>query len=114
MGELPPLVFPMALPMLLVPSALIGYLPHPSFQMWPGPLVPTHNPHVIWRTLSGGEEEGREHEGQRPPSDRLINRALGCVQLTLGMTLVEGGGGVRSMGSHVPCREKLARLRMQI
>lgn len=62
--------------------------------------------------LSGGGEEGRQHEGQRPPSDRLINRALGCMQLTLGMTLVEGGGGVRSMGSCVQCKEGLARLRM--
>lgn len=64
--------------------------------------------------MSGGGEEGRQHEGHRPPSDRLINRALGYVQLTLGMTLVEGGGGIRSMGSHVHCREELARLRMQI
>lgn len=63
------------------------------------------------RTLSGGGEESRKHEGQKPPSDRLINRAPGCMQLTLGMTFGEGGGGVRSVGSCVPCRE-LAGLRM--
>lgn len=51
------------------------------------------------RTLSGGGEEGRQHEGQRPPSDRLINRALGYVQLTLGMTLVEVGEGVEVWGA---------------
>jgi len=33
------------------------------------------------------------------------------MQLTLGMTLVEVGGGARSMGSCVHCREILARLR---
>lgn len=61
--------------------------------------------------MSGGGEEGRKHEGQKSPSDRLINRAPGCMQLTLGMTLVEGGGGVRSMGSCVHCREELPGLR---
>uniref|UniRef100_A0A8C9QQX6 Tropomodulin 4 n=1 Tax=Spermophilus dauricus TaxID=99837 RepID=A0A8C9QQX6_SPEDA len=66
----------------------------------------------LGRTLSGGGEGGRQHEGQRPLSDRLINRALGCMQLTLGMTLVEGGGGIRSMGSCVHCREGMARLKM--
>ena len=62
--------------------------------------------------MSGGGEESRKHEGQKPPSDRLINRAPGCMQLTLGMTFGEGGGGVRSVGSCVPCREELAGLRM--
>lgn len=51
--------------------------------------------------MSRGRKEGRHHEGQRPLSDRLINRAPGCMQLTLGMTLVEGGGGFGSMGSCV-------------
>lgn len=51
--------------------------------------------------MSRGRKEGRHHEGQRPPSDRLINRAPGCMQLTLGMTLIEGGGGGGSMESCV-------------
>lgn len=39
------------------------------------------------------------HEGQRPPSDRLINRAPGCMQLTLGMTLAEVGEGSEVWGA---------------
>lgn len=111
------MVFPIALPMPVSPfcshrvptPALFPDVARPP-GAYPQPSCDLKEE----RTLSGGGEEGRQHEGQRPPSDRLINRASGCVQLTLGMTLVEGGGGVGSMGSRVHCREELARLRMQI
>lgn len=49
--------------------------------------------------MNGGGEESRKHEGQKPPSDRLINRAPGCMQLTLGMTVGEGGGGLEVWGA---------------
>lgn len=111
------MVFPMALPMPVSPFCA-HRVPTPALfpdvARSPGAYPQPSCDLKEERTLSGGGEEGRQHEGQRPPSDRLINRASGCVQLTLGMTLVEGGGGVGSMGSRVHCREELARLRMQI
>lgn len=107
-GERPPLVFPITLPMLLVSSTFTGWLALALFPDMSRRSPPLHQPSTYpesscylkeERTLSGGGEEGRQHEGQRPPSDRLINRAPGCMQLTLGMALVEGGGGGRSMGA---------------
>lgn len=61
-------------------------------------------------------EAGKESDSTkgRPLSDRLINRAPGWMQLTLGKSLREGGGGARSMGSHVPCREGVASLRSRL
>ena len=100
-GELPPLVFPITLPMPLVSSTFTGWL----FPDMPNPSSPTSaypQPSCYWkeaRTLSGGGEESRKHEGQKPPSDRLINRAPGCMQLTLGMTVGESGGGLEVWGA---------------
>lgn len=69
--------------------------PQSCFRLRPEPPMACSQPSfdLEGRTLNGDGKGGRQREGQRPFSDRLINRAPDYVQLTLGVTWWPVGEG---------------------